>query len=63
MTGLTNFSGYAIASCNFLDAHGFAFITDYTLGGADAFAQGYLAIVVPNARVVADSGANTGNGE
>jgi hypothetical protein len=63
MTGLTNFTGYAIASCNFLDAHGFAFITDYTLGGADAFAQGYLAVVVPNARVVADSGAGTGNGE
>lgn len=63
MTGLTNFTGYAIAQCNFLDAHGFAFITDYTLGGADAFAQGYLAVVVPNNRSVQDSGAGTGNGE
>lgn len=56
MTGLTNFTGYAIAQCNFLDAHGFAFITDYTLGGADAFAQGYLAIVVPNVRTGPDGG-------
>lgn len=63
MSGLTNFTGYAIAYCNFLDAHGFAFITDYTVGGADAFAQGYLAVVVPNPRTVADSGAGTGNGE
>ena len=63
MTGLTNFTGYAIASCNFLDAHGFAFITDYTVGGADAFAQGYLAVVVPNNRAGQDSGAGTGNGE
>jgi hypothetical protein len=64
MSGLTNFTGYAIASCNFLDAHGFAFITDYTLGGADAFAQGYLAVVIPRATSIvgSDAGAPTGDG-
>ena len=49
MSGATNFSGYAIALCNFLEAHGFGFITNYN-PGADAFAQGYLAVVIPNTR-------------
>lgn len=47
-SGVTNFTGYAIASCNFTEAHGFAFITD--LSGQFSGAMGYLAVVVPNGR-------------
>jgi len=36
------FSGYMIASCNFQDAHGFAFISDV---GARNLAMGYLALI------------------
>ena len=35
------FQGYITASCEFRDAHGFAFITD---GDATTLAQGYLAV-------------------
>jgi hypothetical protein len=45
------FQGYAIAQCNFLDAHGFAFIT-YQLGSASGVAEGYLALVLPANRNV-----------
>jgi len=48
LSGATNFTGYAIASCNFLEAHGFAFITDTT--GAFTGAMGYLGVVLPNGR-------------
>jgi hypothetical protein len=48
MIGSSGFSGYAIASCNFQDAHGFAFITDTT--GTFSGTEGYLAIVVPSGR-------------
>ena len=34
------FQGYITASCEFREAHGFAFITD----GAADLAQGYLAV-------------------
>ena len=34
------FQGYITASCEFRDAHGFAFITD----GEATLAQGYLAV-------------------
>ena len=34
------FQGYITASCEFRDAHGFAFIT----GPGDNLAQGYLAV-------------------
>jgi hypothetical protein len=37
--------GYAIATCNFQDAHGFAFITDGFGQPGRGLAQGYLAIV------------------
>jgi hypothetical protein len=47
-SGATNFTGYAIAYCNFLEAHGFAFITDLT--GQFSGAMGYLAVVLPNGR-------------
>jgi hypothetical protein len=45
MVGSSGFSGYAIASCNFLDGHGFAFITDTT--GTFSGTEGYLATVIP----------------
>ena len=48
MVGSSGFSGYAIASCNFTDAHGFAFITDTS--GTFSGTEGYLAIVVPATR-------------
>jgi len=48
LVGSSGFTGYAIASCNFLDAHGFAFITDAT--GTFSGAMGYLAVVVPGNR-------------
>jgi len=38
----TQFTGYAIANCNFLDAHGFAFLLDVT-GSAGP----YIATVIP----------------
>jgi hypothetical protein len=48
MVGSSGFSGYAIASCNFLEAHGFAFITDTT--GTFSGTEGYLGVVIPNTR-------------
>jgi hypothetical protein len=39
------FTGYAIAECEFLHAHGFAFITDGPVGAARV-AEGYLALVL-----------------
>jgi hypothetical protein len=41
--------GYAIAQCNFLYAHGYAFIV-YNVGQASAMAEGYLALVVTPGR-------------
>jgi len=48
MVGSSGFSGYAIASCNFLEAHGFAFITDTS--GTFSGTEGYLATVIPVTR-------------
>jgi len=48
MVGSSGFSGYAIASCNFQEAHGFAFITDTT--GTFSGTEGYLAVVIPATR-------------
>jgi len=48
MIGSSGFSGYAIAQCNFLEGHGFAFITDTT--GTFSGTEGYLATVVPASR-------------
>jgi len=53
----TNFTGYAIALCNFNEAHGFAFITDYG-NSTSGYAEGYLAVVVPNTR---NEGLGTGH--
>jgi hypothetical protein len=41
----SGFVGYAIATCNFQDAHGFAFITDGFGAPGRGLSQGYLAIV------------------
>jgi len=49
MTGTSGLTGYAIAQCSFLQAHGFGYVVngfDTPSGTADA----YLAIVVPNTR-------------
>jgi hypothetical protein len=45
LQGNANFQGYIIATCNFLYAHGFAFITDGPIGQARV-AEGYLAVVL-----------------
>jgi hypothetical protein len=55
MSGATNTSGYAIAQCNFLDAHGYAFV-ESGLGTTSGVAEGYLATVIPNTRLAADGG-------
>jgi hypothetical protein len=39
------FQGYAIASCEFQFAHGYAFISDTN---AQVLAQGYLALIIPD---------------
>jgi hypothetical protein len=60
---ISGFTGYAIANCNFLDAHGFAFIVDGS-GGATG-PEGYLALVIPRnttTGVGADAGP-TGEGD
>jgi len=56
MVGSSGFTGYAIAQCNFLEAHGFAFITDTS--GTFSGTEGYLAVVIPNGR-----GEGLGTGE
>jgi len=58
LLGATSFSGYAIASCNFVDAHGFAFIIDGTLGQPTGVAEGYLALQTANSRGNAETGLN-----
>ena len=45
------FVGYAITVCNFLNAHGFAFLTD-----SSGNAQGYLALVIPSGTRIAPTG-------
>ena len=46
------FVGYAIAQCNFLNAHGFAFITDGFGTASPTQAQGYLALIIAGPRVL-----------
>jgi hypothetical protein len=57
VTGNANFQGYIIATCDFLYAHGFAFITDGPIGQARV-AEGYLALVLDGA----DAGHLRGTG-
>ena len=54
----SGFTGYAIAQCNFPEAHGYAYITDYQATN-NGTAQGYVALVVPNNRV---NGVDIGTG-
>jgi len=49
MVGSSGFSGYAIASCNFLEAHGFSYIVDNS-GTTSGTAEGFPAIVIPSSR-------------
>jgi len=58
--GPLGFTGYAIASCNFLDAHGFTYIISQ-FGTSSATAEGVLAVVLPTGRNSAGDGTNTGN--
>jgi hypothetical protein len=53
-----NFTGYAIAQCNFLDAHGFGYIVD-NFGQSSGTAEGYLALVLPASRSAADAASTT----
>ena len=48
------FQGYVTASCEFQDAHGFAFITDGYGGDSEKpnLAQGYLAVCISRLRDV-----------
>ena len=45
LTGVGGFQGYVMAQCDFLYAHGFAFLTDGPIGSARV-AEGYLALVL-----------------
>jgi len=54
--GPSNFTGYAIAKCNFLDGHGFSYIVQ-NYGTPGGTAMGYLALVIPNVRPTAGEGA------
>jgi hypothetical protein len=51
-----NFTGYAIAQCNFQYGHGFAFITDTRV---ERVAHGYLALVLDDP--IGDRGKRTGS--
>jgi hypothetical protein len=55
------FTGYAIAACNFLDAHGFAFILDGSGTGTASGPEGYLAVVIPRGSTLG-GGADGGSG-
>jgi hypothetical protein len=62
---ISDFTGYAIAQCDFLDAHGFAFIVDTTGSGTASGPEGYLAVVLPRLTTTghgADAGS-TGQGD
>jgi hypothetical protein len=60
---ITNFTGYAIANCNFLDAHGFAFIVDSTGSGSASGPEGYLALVIPRGTTPGADSGPTGEGD
>jgi len=58
------FQGYAIARCNFQYAHGYAFISNFGIaaGNTSNFAQGYIALVIPDRTRVADPFSTGGSG-
>jgi hypothetical protein len=51
VAGASGFQGYIIARCEFLYAHGFAFITDGPIGQAGV-AEGYVALIMDAAGAV-----------
>ncbi len=53
LTPVTDFTGYMFAVCNFQYAHGYAFVSDQ---GAQRFAQGYIALILPSDRPISNSG-------
>lgn len=59
----SGFNGYLIAVCNFQLAHGYAFISTYGLSGSNAVAQGYLALVIPQAIGSRSIGLGANNAE
>jgi hypothetical protein len=51
-SGFVGFSGYAIATCQFQFAHGYAFISNIDLGsGEGGFAASYLPLIIPDTSV------------
>lgn len=57
MSGAADFTGYVIANCTFLDAHGYAFLVAPDGAGTPAgIAQGYLALVTSNSRSATEGG-------
>jgi hypothetical protein len=54
----TGFTGYMIATCNFLYGHGFAYIDYGGLGAPTSVALGYLAQVLPNYTAAAPRSAS-----
>jgi hypothetical protein len=60
-TAFSGFIGYIFASCNFLNAHGFAFVTN-GFGGTLTISHGYLPLIVnPNATRVVPAGESLNN--
>lgn len=60
-TAFSGFVGYIFAQCQFLNAHGFAFITN-GFGGTLSISHGYLPLVVnPNATRVMPAGEGLNN--
>jgi len=65
------FQGYMIAQCDFLFAHGYAFITNMVSAGTSGVAEGYLAGIIPDVNLtsgrkaspptVAGAGESLGN--
>ncbi len=58
----SNFRGYVIAQCGFLNAHGFAFLTQNNMTSTGT-SQGYLALVIPNPALVQRTTPSGGAGE
>jgi hypothetical protein len=58
------FEGYVIARCNFQYAHGYAFISNFGIaaGNPSNFAQGYIALIIPDRTRVPDPMSTGGSG-
>jgi hypothetical protein len=62
-TAAAGMQGYAIARCNFLNAHAFAFLDNPGATGGPNLAEGYVALVIPNPAVVSRAVPGGGAGE